>query len=82
MFQVPPWLSRQYLPYMGRGRGIAMGKRKRASLADRMADRIRGLSEARQATIAHKLANGCRPRLDDNGNAVLVKVKGGPDGQG
>ena len=52
-----------------------MAKVTQRALSRRMEDRLRGLSEARRARIKHKLDNGYRPRLDDNGNAVLVKVK-------
>lgn len=52
-----------------------MAKVTQTALSRRMAARLRGISEARQARIDHKLDNGYRPRLDHNGNAVLVKVK-------
>ena len=53
-----------------------MARDKTISLSERMARRLREIAEERQAKIEHKLQAGYRPRLDDRGNVVLVKVKG------
>ena len=48
-----------------------------ASLGDRMADYLIAMRRQRQAQIEAKLKAGYRPRLDANGNVMLVKVEGG-----
>ena len=48
---------------------------KAASLGDRMSDYLLEMRRQRQAQIEEKLKAGYRPRLDDQGNVVLVKVE-------
>ena len=50
---------------------------KPTSLGDRMTDYLVAMRRQRQAKIEEKLKAGYRPRLDANGNVVLVKVEGG-----
>lgn len=54
-----------------------MAKVKVDSLADRMSDRLQELAEERQARVEEKLRDGYRPRLNERGQVVLIKVKGG-----
>lgn len=48
---------------------------KAVSLGDRMSDYLLEMRRQRQAQIEAKLKAGYRPRLDDKGNVVLVKVE-------
>lgn len=48
---------------------------KGSTMAERMTDYLLDMRRQRQAAIAAKLAAGYRPRLDERGNVILVKVK-------
>lgn len=53
----------------------------KGSMAERMTERMLAMRRQRQAAIAAKLAAGHRPRLNDQGKVILVKVKTEEAGQ-
>lgn len=54
---------------------MARDRRNTVSVSERMAMLFVAIARDRQAKIEDKLQAGYRPRLDDRGNVVLVKVK-------